>query len=152
MQNTSVENHSCQAGSAYCQIEANTVNVVLLSKQVHQLLAEICKLLLTSYQRRAWVLSWIKIKGNNQVCINFCSDPDLPLKKNCLCRVLGVAHRLFAVSCKVFHHAAWTLQLWLTGSVALQHVGILVPRPGIEPMSPALQGRFLTTGPPWESS
>ena len=26
--------------------------------------------------------------------------------------------------------------------------GILVPRPGIEPVSPALQGRFLTTGPP----
>ena len=26
--------------------------------------------------------------------------------------------------------------------------GILVPRPGIEPLSPALEGRFLTTGPP----
>ena len=25
--------------------------------------------------------------------------------------------------------------------------GILVPRPGIEPTSPALEGRFLTTGP-----
>ena len=25
--------------------------------------------------------------------------------------------------------------------------GILVPRPGIEPLSPALEGRFLTTGP-----
>ena len=29
--------------------------------------------------------------------------------------------------------------------------GILVPRSGIEPMSPALQGRFLTTGPPVKS-
>ena len=29
--------------------------------------------------------------------------------------------------------------------------GILVPRPGIEPMSPALEGRFLTTGPPGKS-
>ena len=28
--------------------------------------------------------------------------------------------------------------------------GILVPRPGITPTSPALQGRFLTTGPPPE--
>ena len=28
---------------------------------------------------------------------------------------------------------------------------ILVPRPGIEPTSPALEGRFFTTGPPWES-
>ena len=26
--------------------------------------------------------------------------------------------------------------------------GILVPRPGVEPMPPALEGRFLTTGPP----
>ena len=29
--------------------------------------------------------------------------------------------------------------------------GILVSRPGIEPASPALQGRFLTTGPPGKS-
>ena len=28
---------------------------------------------------------------------------------------------------------------------------ILVPCPGIEPMSPALEGRFLTTGPPGKS-
>ena len=29
--------------------------------------------------------------------------------------------------------------------------GILVLQPGIEPMSPALEGRFLTTGPPGKS-
>ena len=29
--------------------------------------------------------------------------------------------------------------------------GILVPRPGIEPASPALAGGFLTTGPPGKS-
>ena len=29
--------------------------------------------------------------------------------------------------------------------------GILVPRPGMEPVSPALEGRFLTTGPPGKS-
>ena len=29
--------------------------------------------------------------------------------------------------------------------------GILVPQPGIEPMSPALESRFLTTGPPEKS-
>ena len=29
--------------------------------------------------------------------------------------------------------------------------GILLPQPGIEPVSPALQGRFLTTGPPGKS-
>ena len=31
--------------------------------------------------------------------------------------------------------------------VALQHVGILVLQPGFEPMTPALEGKFLTTGP-----
>ena len=36
----------------------------------------------------------------------------------------------------------------LTRSLAC---GILVPRPGIEPMSPALHGGFLTTGPPGRS-
>ena len=25
---------------------------------------------------------------------------------------------------------------------------ILVPRPGVQPLSPAFEGRFLTTGPP----
>ena len=29
--------------------------------------------------------------------------------------------------------------------------GILVPRPGIEPASPALEGGFFTTGPPGNS-
>ena len=29
--------------------------------------------------------------------------------------------------------------------------GVLVPRPGIEPASPALAGRFLTAGPPGKS-
>ena len=45
-----------------------------------------------------------------------------------------------------------------TGSVVVAHglscptaCGILVPRQGIEPASPALEGRFLTTGPPGKS-
>ena len=44
------------------------------------------------------------------------------------------------------------------GSVVAAHglicpaaCGILVPRPGIEPASPALEGGFLTTGPPGKS-
>ena len=44
------------------------------------------------------------------------------------------------------------------GSVVATHrfscptaCGILVPRPGIKPMSPALAGRFPTTGPPGKS-
>ena len=42
-------------------------------------------------------------------------------------------------------------QLRHMGLVTLWHVGILVPRLGIEPVSSALQGRFLSTGPPGKS-
>ena len=57
-------------------------------------------------------------------------------------------------------------QLWPMKALVLQHLaslatacrlscpvtwGILVPQPGIKPKSPALGGRFLTTGPPRKS-
>jgi len=49
--------------------------------------------------------------------------------------------------------STWTLEY--TGSVVVAHElscsvarGILVPQPGMKPVSPALQGTFLTTGPP----
>ena len=48
--------------------------------------------------------------------------------------------------------------VWHVGSVAVAHglscpmaCGILAPRLGIEPLSPALAGGFLTTGPPEKS-
>ena len=52
--------------------------------------------------------------------------------------------------------SAWILQLWREGfSLVVVHrlscpmaCGILVPQPGIESVSPALAGGFLTTGPP----
>ena len=40
-------------------------------------------------------------------------------------------------------------QLWLLGLVA--HGVWDLPGPGIEPLSPPLAGRFLTTGPPEKS-
>ena len=43
---------------------------------------------------------------------------------------------------------AWAQQLWHTGLVALWGL----PRPRIEPVSPALVGGFLTTGPPGKPS
>ena len=46
---------------------------------------------------------------------------------------------------RIFCCGTWTWVCKLSSSVA--H-GILVSRPGIKPMSPALQGGFLTTGPP----
>ena len=49
-------------------------------------------------------------------------------------------------------------RLWSVGSVIVAcrlscflSCGVLVPQPGIELMSPALQGRLLTTGPPGKS-
>ena len=43
------------------------------------------------------------------------------------------------------HKSSVAVVCWLRCSVAC---GILVPQPGTEPMFPALEGRFLTTGPP----
>ena len=52
----------------------------------------------------------------------------------------------------------WSWDLWCTGSVVeacglscSAACGILDPRQGIELVSPALEGRFLTTGPPGKS-
>ena len=47
----------------------------------------------------------------------------------------------------------WGLLLWCMGSGVYglscsTTCGVLVPRPGVESVSPTLQGRFLTTGPP----
>ena len=59
-------------------------------------------------------------------------------------------------ACEVFiaSSCARTFWLWFMGSVAVAHglsyakaCGILLPQPGIEPMSHFMQGRFLTTGP-----
>ena len=67
------------------------------------------------------------------------------------------------------HCVVWDLLLWHTDCLVVAHgpqstqgvvalrlscsaaCGILVPWSGIEPTSPALQGRFLTTGPPGTS-
>ena len=45
--------------------------------------------------------------------------------------------------------SAWAQQLWRTGLVVRGTWDL--PRPGIEPMSSALAGRFLTTVPPGKS-
>ena len=42
--------------------------------------------------------------------------------------------------------STWAQKLWHTGSVVPRRVGF--PGPEIKPVSPALAGRFLTTGPP----
>ena len=66
---------------------------------------------------------------------------------------------LFLLQCAGFSSCGTcTSELQSTGSaVAVQGLrclgarGILVPQPGIEPSSPALEDGFLTTGPPGKS-
>ena len=67
------------------------------------------------------------------------------------CSVRALEHAGFS-SC-----GTWAQQLQCTGSVVVAH-GLScpaamwdLPGPGIEPVSPALAGRFLTTGPPGKS-
>ena len=63
---------------------------------------------------------------------------------------IAVCRLLIALASLVAEHR---LQyLWLVGLVAQKHeVARNLPGPGIEPMPPALTGRFLTTAPPGKS-
>ena len=70
-----------------------------------------------------------------------------------LCAFLFLFLAALGLSCHT-----WDLSLWSVGSVAVacrlscsEACGILVPRPGIEPASPALEGGFLNTVPPGKS-
>ena len=77
---------------------------------------------------------------------------------------LLAARRSYSLSCGAQASHCGGLFYW--GAQALGHMGllvaacrqsccmtctILVPWPGIEPAFPALQGGFLSTGPPWKS-
>ena len=63
--------------------------------------------------------------------------------------VLVAAHGLFVTVLRILSSCgsgSQTQAQWLQ-HVALIACGILDPCPGIEPMSPAVEGGFLTTGP-----
>ena len=49
------------------------------------------------------------------------------------------------------HCGMWASVVAVCGLSCPTAHGILVPQPGIEPTSPALEGGFLTTGPPGRS-
>ena len=74
-------------------------------------------------------------------------------------RLWVAALRLSPVAASRGYCAAAACRLQGAGSIVVVHDGhscpiscrIPVPRPGAEPVSPALQGRFLTTGPPGKS-
>ena len=70
----------------------------------------------------------------------------------CLCRALVTACGIFVAACRLFSSSTRALEC--VGSVKARGLScpvaceILVPRPGIKPRSPALEGEFVTTGPP----
>ena len=73
-------------------------------------------------------------------------------------RALVAACRIFLAACRTLHDNPWTRQMWPAGSAVAalgfcfyEACGLLVPWPRIKPLTPALQGRFLTTGPPGKS-
>ena len=83
-------------------------------------------------------VSWASATANYLQVFSHASIPLCFLKKYIylfiylwLCRVFAVARGLLSSCCAA--------------------CGILVPRPGIDPASPALEGRFLTAGPPGKS-
>ena len=57
--------------------------------------------------------------------------------------VLGLSCHMQALHCGA---QAGLVAIW--GLSCPEACGVLVPWPGMEPMSPALEGGFLTTGPP----
>ena len=57
----------------------------------------------------------------------------------------------WGVLCLSPHCSAQVSLVVVCGLTCPTACGILVPQPGIEPMSPALEGGFLTTGPPGKS-
>ena len=61
-----------------------------------------------------------------------------------------MAHKIFIASCEILCCSKWTLVV-ACGLSCSKVCGILVPQPGTEVMSLILQGRFLTTQPPWKS-
>ena len=74
--------------------------------------------------------------------------------------VLNICLAASGLSCSIWelHCIMQDLSLWYMGSLVLVHglscpmiCGILVPQPGLKPTCPALQGGFLTSGPPGKS-
>ena len=82
-----------------------------------------------------------------------CSTCDL----QCITQYLSLQHKdSLVVGCTLHSYSKQALECG--GSVAAVHElsyplawGFLVPQPGIKPVTPELQGEFLTTGPPGKS-
>ena len=84
------------------------------------------------------------------LCFPLCHKENLDFSKmfiSWLCWVLLVACGIVIVLGGIFHCDVWTVVVAL-GLSCCMTCWILVPQAGLELMAPALQGRFLTTGPP----
>ena len=113
----------------------------------------------------SWILCFMsRARYNN--CLPFLTKSSLFL--NYLSTLFGWSG--LSSSMHDLHCVTWDLSLWCTDSLVVvaalvvevwvvwvfgsrcsMGYGILVPRPGIKPASPASQGSFLITGPPGKS-
>ena len=66
-------------------------------------------------------------------------------------QVLIAVFGIFVASCRIFVEARGLSPVVVCGLSCPVACGISVPQPRIEPVPPALQGRFLITGPPGKS-
>ena len=89
-----------------------------------------CASLLLVVESGGWLL--VVVSGLLISVASLVAEHGLSVLQLCSCSSWALEHRLNSCS---------TL-----GSVALQHVA--APRSGIEPVSPALAGKFFTTEPP----
>ena len=63
-----------------------------------------------------------------------------------ICAFILQLHYLYLKICATKASTVFCLQLWLWHMVLIAPWHVTLPGPGIEPVSPALTGRFLTTG------
>ena len=101
-------------------------------------------------------LGWFDSHGDTEdspVTANTSARP-LPIF---LAALVLVAAGSFSVVCGLLPRCGWSSRAW-SGSVVEAlglscpaACGISIPQPGIEPAFPALEGGFLTNGPPGES-
>ena len=89
-----------------------------------------------------WLFCLFWLAGSSLWCMGFSC---------CEAQALECVGSVCAV-CRLSGRSSWASLVVVHGLSCPTACGILVPRPGIEPTSPALEGGFSTTGPPGKSS
>ena len=100
----------------------------------------------------AWRIPWMEKPGGLQSTGSLGVGHDWSDLAACASffKKIILLHRVLVVACWTFRCSSRTL-FAVHGLNCSSACGILVPLPGIKPACSALQGRFLTTGPPGKS-